>query len=92
MECTNKQAWKYQRRDLKRSRAIENSKKHKGKVIELSKKNIYIVTGEKLDGEEFEVKINGTRFIGDPKEFKEIKRMCQKELKAKVRILQIVSG
>ena len=97
MEC--KQEYKFERRERKlhskrRHKLIDKAKISTDKVVPPSKKDIYIVSGYKNNDktDEFEIKINGSRFVGDKEEYKEIKQMCEEKLKAIVRILQIVSG
>jgi len=94
-EVVIKQEWKYKRRDKKRHRAIKRSKitKEFGHN-NLSKKDVYLVTGYKNGDrtDEFEIEISASRFNGDPKEYEAIKEICRSKLRSKITILEVVSG
>ena len=82
--------YKWQRRAKKRKKSLENVAKHKNKISSssASRKTIFIVTVITADGNK-SFDIPGHKYVGDPKEFQEIKRMCIERYGEDVQVLNI---
>lgn len=83
--------YKFQRRaKKKRKKYLEDTKKCKVSSSSAPRKTIFIVTVITTDGKK-SFDIPGNKYIGDPKEFQEIKQMAIKKYGEGVQILNIVT-